>query len=563
MAITIKIGGGEAKPIGEYGFKSAVFTDEQFTGGSLVVTLPTPLAAAQFAAPFTPCVLAAGETVVFRGWLYLPRKSARGGAQSRTLTFVSPWAFCYERKTFTQSRFSTSGLHDSNITTLGARMVIGGEGHVVRERMSMLDTIQAIADCVKNAGYPVDLALSDSIDDLHIPFERRVNDACSDALRAMLLWNPGLAGWWTHSLTESFLSLAEGATRPLRTFNPATTASTGVESTPRYDELFSSVDIRWVYKLEEPISADGGDGYSYEIYILQSAAAGPDGTELGAARAFEFSIELQQGETVPRVTEAYDGSEGGAPAGKTISEKLAEFMGRLQIDAKLEFLKINWTHQPGDRWTWAGILGEHAGRWSVAQVITRDLLKGTQAIDVGYPRHLGADGLAALFKRRYRQQQATQPDGNKPDNSDGGSKSSGGGASAAPSGSGFDIVAISATKVRVFRSDLDGKPPSLFGSDTFKDYTPGENKVLYAGAGIDSEGNFATYEFDWADSLPANDDTSVYIQIGTTGNVETDPVTGRNLLTVHNDCHGPIVFVACERPFTNPQEYNLYAVGAA
>lgn len=130
----------------------------------------------------------------------------------------------------------------------------------------------------------------------------------------------------------------------------------------------------------------------------------------------------------------------------------------------------------------------------------------------------------------------------------------------------IDATADGTPFIRVVGSNLDGSPPAFPSAVT--GFSSGDDPpcifapttatgVLYAHVEIDSSGSIITRALDFAETLPAEDDTNAYFQIGSW--TMTDGV----ITAVANDAYGPLAVEVCRNWFSNPVTYGITITGAA
>ena len=132
-------------------------------------------------------------------------------------------------------------------------------------------------------------------------------------------------------------------------------------------------------------------------------------------------------------------------------------------------------------------------------------------------------------------------------------------ATADPKDRPFEMFRESATQIRVKASTLDGVTPDFPDADvpfSLGDYpaclfTPAtDTGYLYAHVEIYTDGSVITRELAFAETMPANDDTNRYYQIGSWA-----------LTAVSNDAYGPLAVAICRNWFETTYGITITGTG--
>jgi hypothetical protein len=490
--------------LGDNGISAATLTLTAQGADTLQFVAATDIDSADLLAPFSKLILMDGAACRFVGWLDRAPRSASGTAQSRAYSLTGPMRW-FDRTPWTNEmhggRAELSQVDGSNVLPLDT-------------------TIRAILDFVRtktsNAISYVDADLDDDVFQFVIPPETRIDSKCGDLLRRALKFVPTVVFWWDYTTTQTIaghpvliptIRFADAdKVYPDKTLSETAYDITQAAPDPQYDLLYNKVRIYWL-----------GDG----------TVARTD--ELTATSGDAFDIVAATPAAARTLVQSFETGMYNVPA-EGIAARLLKHASRLHVNCSPTMLGLDWTHKPGQLWSYDGILA--SAYQSFCYQVTRDLFQLTQTLSLGVPPEFSAYKLS---------------DGN---NSNPPPKN--------PAGSGHPFQGIDASdpnssskKVRIIYGTVSGTAPNGFsdGDDPAFILDASGSKVVYICVTIDAtDGSITSRTVGQASSMPSDGDTTFYNQL-CSYTIES------SRLNISQAVAGSLSFQACPYWYSNPRSW--------
>lgn len=475
----------------------------------LSLELVQPVNSPDLLPPFGRLVLADGGVTRFVGWLDRAPRAASTNSQGRAYRITGPMRWLDRTPWF-----------DNNLLG-GIRMVSRSEGaYIYPIGASIAAILDAARALTSNAFAYVGDDLGIDLLQTVIPPETRVDSRCGDLLRRALKYVPTVIYWWEYPTV-----VVEGVSQiiptirfadadklvPDHTLSESLYALENASPDPRFDLLFNAVTV---YMLVDGLIAqtDGvtdTTGDASRIVDITPAAART------FVQTFEYGLF-----NIP---------------GDGLAAALLKFYSRMHVDCSATMNGIDWSHRPGQLWSYAGILA--SPYQSFCHQVSRDFFKQTQTIGLGVPPAFAAYQLSTGAGSKSAPPQIS---------------TGGGGGSPTPphpdtvTGPPFSLHLIKNTSgiitgVRILPSTLGGGSSLDLGFSNGD--TPPKMFTLMAGVvqghiTIDSTtGAITARAIALVSTLGTNSETDFYVEIGSVGQQST--------WAVSNQLYGPINVQIC------------------
>ncbi|MFZ4778514.1 MAG: hypothetical protein ACOYM3_24350 [Terrimicrobiaceae bacterium] len=321
---------------------------------TLTLTVAGPVDSFALVAPFEQLTLMDGSDQRFIGWCDQAPRAATGSAQSHSYQIVGPMRWL-DRVYWATPETGGRAL----LATVTSMYVMAPLDTSIR---AILDKV--IADTAGAIAY-VDADLDIAALQHHVPPEIRWDSQCGALLRRALGYAPTVLFWWDYSGAVPTIRFADADKSTADKMLSETGYSLSQASlNPRYDMLRDRVIIYW---------------------LQDNALARTDDVSATSGDAFDLAVNRS-------LIQTYELGPYNLPAAG-IGAALLKYHSRLHTDAAGEMLGLDWSHRPGQLWSFGGLLS--AGSNSFCTQVARALDRQTQSITLGVPPAFGIFKLTA------------------------------------------------------------------------------------------------------------------------------------------------------------------------